>query len=99
MSEEDNDKYEEVTRNPYRDDPVWEDWNSRAYGVQGGADDSSSSESEDETADVLPVSLPSSCVCKQCRLVFTVIRDRCIIVESCKIRFKLDEENKGGQKW
>jgi hypothetical protein len=69
MSEEDQDKYEVAKRNPYRDDPVWEDWHSQAYGVQGGADDSSSSDSEDETADTEAVTLPTSCICQHCRLV------------------------------
>lgn len=72
MSDDDKDEYEEAMRNPYRDDPVWEDWHSQAYGVQGGLDDTSSSESEDETINMQPVTLPSSCVCQHCRLVLTL---------------------------
>jgi hypothetical protein len=48
MSDKEDD-YSEVMKNPYRDDPVWEDWHETACGVQGGAEDSrSSSESEEE---------------------------------------------------
>jgi hypothetical protein len=70
MSDNDEkDEYEAAMRNPYRDDPVWEDWHAQAYGVQGGADDSSSSESEDETGDCQPIILPTTCICQLCRLV------------------------------
>jgi hypothetical protein len=72
MSDDDKYEYEEAMRNPYRDDPVWEDWHSQAYGVQGGLDDTSSSESEDETINMQPVTLPSTCVCQHCRLVLTL---------------------------
>ena len=54
----------------FRDDPVWEDWYEDAHGVQGGLEDSgSSSESEDEIAQ--PVILPTTCICKHCRLVLS----------------------------
>jgi hypothetical protein len=65
MSDDDH----ETMRNPYRDDPVWEDWHSQANGVQGGADDSSTSESEDENARSQTVNLPTTCVCQHCRYV------------------------------
>jgi hypothetical protein len=42
MSDKEDD-YSEVMKNPYRDDPVWEDWHETACGVQGGAEDSRSS--------------------------------------------------------
>jgi hypothetical protein len=55
-------------KNYCSDDPVWEPWHETAYGVQGGADDSSSSSaSEDETEQ--PITLPSTCVCDHCRSV------------------------------
>ena len=66
MSDEDDD-YSSVMKNPYRDDPVWEDWHATACGVQGGAEDISSSESEEEGGE--PVVLPTTCVCSQCRSV------------------------------
>jgi hypothetical protein len=66
MSDEDDD-YSSVMKNPYRDDPVWEDWHATACGVQGGAEDISSSESEEEGVE--PVVLPTTCVCSQCRSV------------------------------
>jgi hypothetical protein len=48
-----------------RDDPAWQPWHADMYGAQGGIEDtSSSSESEDESE---PVTLPSTCVCKNCR--------------------------------
>jgi hypothetical protein len=62
MFNEDDD-YSSVMKNPYRDDP---DWYKTAYGVQGGAEDISSSESEEEGQ---PVVLPTTCVCGQCRSV------------------------------
>jgi hypothetical protein len=73
MSDEDDD-YSSVMKNPYRDDPVWEDWHATACGVQGGADDISSSESEEEGGE--PVVLPTTCVCSQCRLVMSTISKR-----------------------
>jgi hypothetical protein len=72
MSDDDKSEYEAAVRNPYRDDPVWEDWHAQAYGVQGGVDDTSSSESEDESGDSQPVILPSTCLCQQCRLVILI---------------------------
>ena len=70
MSDQDDD-YSSVMKNPYRDDPVWEDWHATACGVQGGAEDISSSESEEEGGE--PVVLPTTCVCSQCRLVISTI--------------------------
>ncbi len=66
MSDEDDD-YSSVMKNPYRDDPVWEDWHAIACGVQGGAEDISSSESEEEGGE--PVVLLTTCLCSQCRSV------------------------------
>jgi len=40
------------------DDPQWEEWHSTAFGVQGGLEDHSSSESEEEGYQ--PVTLPST---------------------------------------
>lgn len=69
MSDEDSDN---DMRDPYRDDLVWEDWHAQAHGVQGGVDDSSSSESEDANSDFVPVTLPTTCLCQHCRLACTL---------------------------
>jgi hypothetical protein len=70
MSDDDNTDYEEAMRNPYRDDPVWEAWHSQANGVQGGVEDSSTSESDEENGGLQSVDLPTTCVCQQCRSVY-----------------------------
>jgi len=67
MIDDETDEYTEAMKDPYRDDPMWEDWHANAYGVQGGAYDCSSSESEDEMT-LQPVTLPTTCVCQHCRL-------------------------------
>ncbi len=62
MSDKEDD-YSEVMKNPYRDDPVWEDWQETACGVQGGAEDSRSSSESEEEGDQ-PVALPTTCECR-----------------------------------
>jgi hypothetical protein len=84
MSDEDDD-YSSVMKNPYRDDPGWEDWHATACGVQGGAEDISSSESEEEGGE--PVVLPTTCVCSQCRSIqILLLQIRNILV---RIRIRL----------
>jgi hypothetical protein len=39
MSEDDDAQFENVMKNPYCDDPVWQPWHADAPDMQGGADD------------------------------------------------------------
>jgi hypothetical protein len=61
--------HEQSVNNPYRDDPDWAPWHAEAVDVQGGPDDDTSSDEEESDLEVA-VSLPETCVCKHCRLVY-----------------------------
>ncbi len=51
-------------------DPQWEEWHSTAFGVQGGLEDHSSSESEEEGYQDISLSHYQVLVCaRHCRLV------------------------------
>lgn len=65
---------EESLRDPYRDDPAWQDWHADAVDVQGGPDDSSSEEEDDESGAPNPIVFPETCVCLQCRSSNTFCR-------------------------
>jgi hypothetical protein len=69
MTEDSDVDIEAVVNNPYRDDPVWEDWHAQAADVQGGVDDESSSDEEDGPGENAYNSLPEHCVCQNCRYV------------------------------
>jgi hypothetical protein len=62
-----NSDCEEALRDPYRDDPTWQDWHAHAVDVQGGPDDSSSEDDDDESGGPNGTILPETCVCLQCR--------------------------------
>jgi hypothetical protein len=49
-------EFKEILRNPYRDDPPWQEW----------ADEESSSEDDDVT-ESSNITLPETCVCQLCR--------------------------------
>jgi hypothetical protein len=66
MSDESDSDVDGITTNPYRDDPEWEPWHAFAVDVQGGADDETTSDEEEEPEGRV-ISLPDSCVCKNCR--------------------------------
>jgi hypothetical protein len=66
----DNSEHEHAVNDPYRDDPDWAPWHSEAVDVQGGPDDDSSSD-ENETDAEAAVTLPETCICQHCRLVYT----------------------------
>jgi len=59
-------EFKEILKNPYRDDPQWEESDAYAVDAQGGPDEESSSEEEDSEA-VGAVTLPADCVCQHCR--------------------------------
>jgi hypothetical protein len=66
MSDSDN---EEPTKDPYRDDPDWAPWHAEAVDVQGGPDDNTSSD-EDEQCVEASVTFPENCICQCCRFVY-----------------------------
>jgi hypothetical protein len=70
MAEDSDSDIEAAVNNPYRDDPIWEDWHAQAIDVQGGADDESSSAEEEGPLGSCQITLPEHCVCKNCRCVF-----------------------------
>jgi hypothetical protein len=49
-------EFKEILRNPYRDDPPWQEW----------ADEESSSDDDDVT-ESSNITLPETCVCQLCR--------------------------------
>jgi hypothetical protein len=67
-----------------RDDPEWEPWHAEAVDVQGGPEESSSSdEDEGDYGGLTPVTLPENCVCEQCRFDETKAPFRCCGQEVC----------------
>ena len=68
-------------QDPYRDDPVLEPWHLSAVDVQGGPNDTSSSDEDDE--QTAPVILPQNCICQRCNFEETKAPFRCCGQESC----------------
>jgi hypothetical protein len=68
MSDDDEDP-KEYLKNPYCADPVWQPWHAHAPDVQGGAEDESTSEEEEdpEEGSVALRTLPDACICGNCR--------------------------------
>jgi hypothetical protein len=79
MSDSETD-FRNILKNPYCDDPQWQEWHANATDVQGGADDDTTTEEEEEEMEeegaegveggVQLASLPGKCICGHCRLVF-----------------------------
>ena len=65
----DDEDPKEYLKNPYCADPVWQPWHADAPDVQGGADDESTSEEEEdpEEGSVALRTLPDACICGNCR--------------------------------
>jgi hypothetical protein len=83
MSEDSDSDLETVLNDPYRDDPVWEDWHAQAVDVQGGAEEETSSEDEVEAEGMSNISLPEHCVCHNCRYVQVCAIQCCGTVSFC----------------